>query len=104
MAWVTAGILNNPAANTILADTGALASAGSATIQVILGADIAAVATLEHRNAANSANINAQVIATGANQAFIAEFPNLSWAVNERFRVRLNNAIVGNAQASIFTF
>lgn len=64
MAWFTAGILNNPAGNTILADTAALPGTDQT---VVLGADVATVATVEWRNAANSANIQSQVIAVAAN-------------------------------------
>jgi hypothetical protein len=104
MNWFSAGIQTNPGANAILADTGAMPSAGKGTLQITLGANVAAVAALEHRNAANDATLNSQVIACAINQAFDTNFPNLEWVAGERFRVRLTAAIVGSAQASIFIF
>lgn len=104
MAWFSAGILTNPATDAILADTGALSGAGSGRIKVVLGATIAAICTLERRNSTNSANVNSQVIACVANSPFEMEVPGESWADQERYRIRLNAAIVGSAQASVFIY
>jgi hypothetical protein len=100
MAWYTGGILNNPAANTILADTGAVPGGDQ---KVILGADVATVCTVEWRNAANTANNAAQVIAVPANQSMDFDFRGIPFATGERLRVRLNTTIVGNCQVSILT-
>jgi hypothetical protein len=103
MAWVNGGILTNPALDAILADSGALA-AGQSSVKVMLGGNIACVATVEHRNAANAANINSQTVAIVANQVLELEFPGITFSASERIRVRNNAAIVGSVHASIFTF
>lgn len=104
MAWFSAGILVNPVIDTILADTGPMpTAAGPINIQVIFGGNIAAVAVVELRNAANIANVSSQVIACVANQAIQFDFDGLIFAASERLRVRLNAAVVGSVQASILT-
>ena len=101
--WFTAGVLSNPATDAIMADTGPLSGAGSGSFRVVLGANIATIGTIEHRNAANNANINSQVIGCSANTIVVLTFPD-TWADGERVRLRLNVGIVGSTQASIFTF
>jgi len=103
MAWVTGGILTNPAIDTILADSGALA-AGQTGVIFIFGGSVAAIATIEHRNAANTANLNSQVIAIAANDAKQYCLPGIIFAASERIRLRLNAAVTGSLQASVFTF
>ena len=103
MAWFTAGVQVNPAAGAVLADSGALA-AGQTEVTVIFGGNIAAVATIEHRNAANTANLNSQVIACLANDVIQAKLPGVPIAASERIRVTLNATIVGSVQASVFVF
>jgi len=102
-AWITGGILTNPAIDTILADSGALAG-GQTSVKIIFGGSVAAIATIEHRNAANTVNVNSQVIAIVANQAVEFELPGVTFAASERIRLRLNAAVTGSLQASIFTF
>jgi hypothetical protein len=102
MSWFSAGLLANPVANTILADTGAMTVAGSAKLKLVMGADVGMVVFLEQRNAANSANINSQVLANAANSPYDLEIPGVEWAAGERFRLRLSIALTGSAQASIF--
>ena len=103
MAWATAGILTNPAIDTILADSGALAG-GQSEATIIVGGSVAAIYTIEHRNAANTANVNSQVVASVLNEAKQYWLPGISFAASERIRVRLNAAVVGSLQASVFTF
>jgi hypothetical protein len=105
MPWFSAGVQTNPSTDAILADTGALSASGRlGEIKVVLGGNIAAVCTIEHRNAANNANLNSQVIACLANGNYDISLPGLSWGASERFRVRLNVGVVGSVQASIFTY
>ena len=103
MAWVTAGIQVNPATDAILADSLALVG-GQSGVTVIVGGNIAAIYTIEHRNAANTANINSQVVASVLNEAKEYHLPGIVFAANERIRVRLNAAVVGSLQASVFVF
>jgi hypothetical protein len=101
-AWDTAGIQVNPAASAVLADSGPKAG-GAFDALVILGANVAVVATVEWRNAANTANVKSQVIAVGANQVIQLKFP-VDLALNERVRVLNNAAVTGSVQASVFTY
>ena len=104
MAWATAGVQTNPAIDAILADSGAIAAGGVTEATIILGGNVAAVCTIEQRNAANSANVNTQVIACAAGSVEQVKLPGVSLAANERIRVRLNAAVTGSLQASVFTF
>lgn len=104
MAWFSAGILTNPVIDTVLADTGALAGAGSGRIKVVLGGNVAVIAVVERRNALNTANISSQVIACAANTVFEMEIPGEAWADQERYRIRLNAGITGSTQASVFLY
>jgi len=103
MAWFSAGVLNNPAVNAILADTGAIPNAGSGRAIVVFSSDVAAIAIIEKRDAANTSNLNTQAIILAANETVSVELLGMVWAVNERFRVRLNAAVTGNVQASIMS-
>jgi len=103
MAWATAGVQTNPATDAILADSGALAT-GVTEATVILGASVACICTIEQRNAANSANVNTQVIAVAANAVEQITLPGVNLAASERIRLRLNVGVTGSVQASVFTF
>jgi hypothetical protein len=102
MAWYSAGILTNPAIDTILADNTGLSPSGCSH-KVMLGSNVATVATVEHRNAANTANVASQVIACAANEVRDIDFIGINFQAGERLRVRLNAAITGACQASIMT-
>ena len=103
MAWATGGILTNPAADAILADSGPL-PAGQSNVKVMLGGNVACVATVEWRDAANATNIRSQTIAIAVNQLIELEFPGVTFSLNERIRVRNNLVLVGSVHASVFTF
>jgi hypothetical protein len=103
MAWTDGTILTNPAINAILADSGALA-AGVTGVKILFGGSVAAIATIEQRDAANTANVKTQTIAIVANQVICIDLPGVSFAASERIRLRLNAAVTGSLHASIFTF
>jgi len=103
MAWATAGIQTNPATDAILADSGALPG-GVGAVTVVIGGSVAFIVTVEHRDAANTANVKTQVLAAGANDPFSVELPGINFAASERIRVRLNAGVTGSVQASLFTF
>jgi hypothetical protein len=101
-SWVTAGVQVNPAANAILADSGPV-TFGTHKLTIIVASTAAAVVVLEHRNAANSANLESQIIPVNANVPFaFALGTGLDTAEGERIRLRLNAAITGSVQGSIF--
>lgn len=106
--WDTAGILTNPAANAILADTGPqtypTSGDGSGTLNftVIVSSTVACIVHIELRDAANAATIKSQAVILPANGTF-QSIKNLAVPLNggERLRLRLQAAITGSAQGSI---
>jgi len=104
MAWFTAGAQTNPAIDAILADTLALTNGGVSSVTMCVSSTVACVVALEQRNAANTANIASHIFPVAAMAPVIIEFPGVPFAPSERFRVRLNAAITGQAQASLFAF
>jgi hypothetical protein len=102
--WTTAGLLTNPAIDTILADTGPAPTDGGIRGKMFMASTVQAVGVLEWRNAANTANIRSQAFVVPANSSLqiMLEFP-LNMSTGERLRVRLNAAITGVVQASMFS-
>ena len=97
MAWHSEGVKTGvQVANTLLADTGALA-AGNYSISILIAANIVLVATLEHRNAADNATIREFVFCVNAT-TYDYTFPEFfTLAVDERFRVTLRIATIAGA-------
>jgi hypothetical protein len=104
MAWFTSGVLVNPAIDAILADTGPAAAGEQSSVKVIIGGSIALIVALEYRNAANTVNVNSQIISSLTNAVEEVELPGLNYQTGERFRLRLVAAVVGSVQGSIFSF
>ncbi len=98
----TTGIQTNPTVATVMADIGASPTGGLYELRIVLGASVAATWEIQHRNAANSANIAPApyVVYTPANQS--GEYVlTLNLAPSERVRVMMNAGITGTAAASI---
>ena len=104
MAWFTAGAQTNPAINAILADTGALVDGGVSNITLIVSSTVACAVVLEQRDATNANNINSHIFPIAAMTPLKIDFPGVGFAPSERFRARLNAAITGQAQVSLFAF
>ena len=101
---ITSGVLTNPAANTILVDTGALPGPANHTYQLLVSSSVAAVVVIEVRDAANATNIWAHTIPIAAMQPFQLKVDSLSLEGDQqRIRIRLNAAITGVIQASVVT-
>jgi hypothetical protein len=105
MSWNTNGIVNNPAANAILADTGALPSASTTLVNVklVITATVDILVVFEHRNAANDAVVS-QGIPCRPSDSISIDFRGLEYALNERFRLRVFGAVTGNVQGSLFMY
>jgi hypothetical protein len=103
-SWVSAGILTNPATNAIMADTSALPDGGQTAVTVFCGSSVAAIFVVERRDEFNTSNISSQVISVIASGTIEVTFPGITYASNERFRVRLIAGITGQAQCSIIHF
>lgn len=99
--WDTAGPLTNPAANAICADTGAIGGANYAP-RLWISSTAAGVFVFEHRNAANNANIASHIFPVGASANFIFDMAPVALTDNQRIRVRINAAITGSVQCSLF--
>lgn len=85
--WATEGIINNPTINLLLADTGQLA-AGIYDFDVLFDAGMLSAGRLQHRNAANSANIKEHMIVTAASLLHSPSYiRGRKVAANERLRV-----------------
>ena len=97
-ASYTEGAQNNPADNTVLADTSTLGP-GTYEVRVLAGADAAAVIDVEHRNAANDGTDFAHRMYVGPTSGmYLFAF---TVTAGERIRVLMGGALTGNAAASI---
>lgn len=107
--WYTAGIQTNPAANAIIADTGPLAfpnsgnGSGTMNFTVIVSSTVAAIIHVEIRDAANTAVVRSQAFMVPANTTF-QSVKNIAIPLDggERLRLRMNGAVTGSVQGSIF--
>ncbi|MBA7656143.1 hypothetical protein ES703_64057 [subsurface metagenome] len=102
-SWYTGGVLTNPAANALEADTGEL-TAGYYDVTFFLWNGSANIEgyNFEHRNAANTANLHLQVVSIPGNDYLSTPLlKNFGVAENERFRILNRTAIVGVTQGSI---
>lgn len=107
MAWLTEGPLTAPTAGTLLAQTGTIPSQPGPTVlpRVLLSATAIVSVRIEHRNAANAANLTAHTMGIPANQPVeLALGGGVRVSAGERFRVVMAaNAGAGVVvQASIF--
>lgn len=97
------GNVSNPSDNTNLEDTGAL-SEGAWWFGIYIKADTATEVTVEHRNAANSANIYAFDIPIAADTPTFLPFPiEVEVAASERLRVLQDGALTGNIEVVIWS-
>lgn len=99
MSWNTNDVLTNPGDDAILADTGAL-GVGSKDVTVLIDAPDGGVAYLEERNALNTATIHSQRFVLYNALTFLQLA--ITLGINERLRLRLESAITGTIQGSIF--
>jgi hypothetical protein len=102
-SWLSNGALTNPAIDTILADTGPFNGSSPRSCSAVIASTVAAVVFFEYRDAANAANVKSQAIPVAANELVRLEIPNLDTLVGERYRLRLNAAVTGVCQGSLFT-
>ncbi len=102
--WVDGAIATNPTAGDILADTGAL-TVGEyvfAFLLVAMGLTSSGRLRIEHRNAANAANLAAQTFPIGADSVLEPVFPTkISIVEGERIRVLAGTSITGDVEVSI---
>lgn len=96
------GILTNPLANAILADTGPAIVDDTHDITLLVSATVAAFVSLERRNAANDATVWSHAFPVGPNAPLVVHVGNTMQCLqDERFRIRVVNAVVGMVQGSL---
>jgi len=100
--WTDGALTTNPAANTVLADTGVL-GVGEYIFAFWLGATNVYRMRVELRNAANSSNNNAYTFSLLGGVMIEPVIPiKIALAEGERVRVVGLDTLIGDAQASIF--
>ncbi len=97
----SAGQLNAPAANTVMADTGQLPIGAYTVIMTVVGA-VVDFWEFQWRNAANAANLVIHAFAVPQDTPFTFEVRLDIQTPNERFRVVKPGAGVGLYQATLF--
>jgi hypothetical protein len=103
--WATNGIVVNPAANAILADTGAMSEDMSHDYDIYLSSTVATAMVVEWRNATDTANVFSHILPIAANTTFVfTSRGSLMMLTGQRIRVRQNAAATGSVQASINFF
>lgn len=97
--WVTNGIVTNPTAAQVIADTGAISGGGS-SYTVIVAATAISRFEVAVRNAANTADVTVQNFFVAANGNFTAILP-MDVPPGGRVIIRTPAAITGSVQGSI---
>ncbi len=98
------GFQVNPGAAAVVVDTGAIAGVSNRTIDIYLNGSALFDVIVEHRNAANAANVAAwSLLVGGAGIGNMVHFGphNLAMVANERIRVVTGGAVVGTLSSAI---
>lgn len=100
---VVGSILSNPGGGTLLVDTGALA-AGNYLVGFIISHTAATYIDVQHRDSTNTANIENPIrLVYGGGDTEYPMWPSkITIALNQRLRVVMAQALVGDIQASVF--
>lgn len=105
MAWATAGIITNPTANQVIADTGPL-PATAFVPTFMCWANVSCLITLRHRNATNTADLHTQqlFLSTEGTSFQLFGLPTaVTLGANERLILTVDNVFTGQIQCSIIT-
>lgn len=97
--WVTDGIVTNPVAGRVIADTGSINGGGS-TYTIIVAATAITRFEVAIRNAANNGDVSVQNFFVPANGNFTAVLP-MDVPGGGRVIVRTPTAVTGSVQGSI---
>jgi hypothetical protein len=101
--WVGGTVFTNPAANTVLADSGAVTAAApdgtTYEYQVVASSTVAAQIQVQHRDAANASTVESFDVFLPAG---VVTFPvQVTLKSNERVRVVLVSGITGSISAAL---
>ena len=102
MPWDTNGLLSSSPSGTVLADTGALnALAYTFTAWLYSEQGTGYYVELQHRNAANTATLNSQILYLKSGEVG-QQFPfTLTMGLNERLRLTLTSSMTDTVQGSL---
>jgi hypothetical protein len=105
MPWLTGGLQTNPAAAAVLADTGARSGPAGSTeasleLKLLATASAACGIEIQHRNAANNANVWQHAFRVAADTIVNVDIP-VTVANGERVRVVMLTNPTGQVQASL---
>lgn len=101
MPWVSQGVLNNPGANTILADTGTLLAV-TCTFTIIVSTQYASRVTIALRDSSNTTDVSTQLIRTLSDgQTMLTGLGGILMALNQRLVIRAESTILGEVQANV---
>lgn len=99
---VAGSVLTNPADTTVIVDTGQL-DEGNYLFGFIMESSVAANVDVQHRNAANGANIDFVRIRISDAGTEYPLFPSkIKIETNQRIRLVMSGGITGEIQANIF--
>lgn len=101
MPWVSQGVLSNPVANSILADTGTLLAV-TCTFTIIISTQYAARVTIALRDSLNATDVSSQLVRTLSDgPTMLTGLGGILMGLNQRLVIRAESAILGEVQASI---
>lgn len=99
--WYTNGLVSNPAAGTVLADTGAVSEDSEYHAYIVGSSTANARVRIEHRNPDNTANSQSPIVLhVGANTP-IELFVPVRLVKGERLRVVMDAALTGDVVFSV---
>lgn len=101
MPWASQGVLSNPVANAVLADTGALLAI-TCTFTIIISTQYASRVTIALRDSSNTADVSSHIIRTLSDgPTMLTGLGGVLMGLNQRLVIRAESAILGEVQASI---
>ena len=98
--WYSQGTLTNPAAGTILADTGPLQTSGVYRVTCVATSSVAATVSVEHRDSGNANTLEAIGISVPVGGTVSFDVP-VRISSGERIRAVLSSAITGTITVTL---
>lgn len=103
MPWRTEGRKTNPAAGTLLADTGPLQGGVSYSPQLVVSSTVILQVRMEHRDAENLNTLQEHTFLVPANSSFqFSVWGYFDILEGQRVRLTVGANVTGTAQGSLF--
>ncbi len=100
--WATAGVLTDPDAGVILADTGEMLATADIQLTVIVASQYARRVILALRDDTNATDVITQRIYVGSDTTLsLPSMVGINVLINQRIVIRTENAVVGDVQATL---